>query len=149
MIKVRTNISVVSTSLLNKIAVLKNPQQFLRPVAIDVLALMTERIHEDGKAADGSQIGNYNNNYLKLRQGKHKRNADSKIIVSLTRQLENNWSVIATTNGWGIGFTNATNAQKLKWVEEQKSKKIGALTTKEKEYAIIKLDKVIKEALNK
>jgi hypothetical protein len=148
-IRVKTNISVVSSSLLNKIAVLKNPQQFLRPVAIDALALMTERIHEEGKAADGSPIGTYSNNYLKLRQGKYKRNGDTKITVSLTRQLENTWSVIATTNGWGIGFTNVTNAQKLKWVEEQKSKKIGALTTKEKEYAITKLEKVIKEALSK
>ena len=148
MITVKTNINVVSTRLLRKLDVLRNPKPLLRLVALDVLVLITERIHEEGKAADDSKIGEYNNNYLRLRQKKNKRSADKKIIVSLTRQLENDWSVLATEKGWGIGFKNNLNAQKLQWVEEQKNKKIGALTKSEKEYAINKLKNLIGKELN-
>ena len=149
MITVKTNINVVTTSLLKKLEILRNPKPLLRPVALDVVVLMTERIHEEGQAADNTQIGEYNNNYLRLRQSKNKRSGSKKIIVSLTRQLENDWSVVATDKGWGIGFKNATNAQKLKWVELNKKKKIGALTKKEREYAITKLKKLIDLELSK
>lgn len=149
MITVKTNINVVTTSLLKKLEILRNPKPLLRPVALDVVVLMTERIHEEGQAADNTQIGEYNNNYLRLRQRKNKRSGSKKIIVSLTRQLENDWSVVATDKGWGIGFKNATNAQKLKWVELNKKKKIGALTKKEREYAITKLKKLIDLELSK
>lgn len=148
MITVKTNISVVGTRLLRKLDILRNPKPLLRLVALDVVVLMTTRIHEEGKAADDSKIGEYNNNYLRLRQKKNKRSADKKIIVSLTRQLENDWSVIPTKKGWGIGFKNSLNAQKLQWVEEQKKKKIGALSKSEKEYAINKIKKLVSEELN-
>lgn len=148
MIKINTNIRVVSASLIKKIETLRNPKPLLREVAFDVLAMMDERIHEDGKAADGSQIGEYNSNYLRLRQKKYKLSGNKKIIVVLTRELRQNWGVIATTGGWGIGFTNPNNAQKLAWVEEQKNKKIGALTKSEREYAIDKLKKLVDRELN-
>jgi hypothetical protein len=149
MITIKTNINVVATSLIKKLEILRNPKPLLRTVALDVLVLMTARIHEDGKAADGGEIGTYNNNYLRLRQKRFKRSADKKIILSQTRQLENDWSVIGTENGWGIGFKNNANAQKLKWVEEIKKKKIGALTDSEKEFAITKFQKLVQIELNK
>jgi hypothetical protein len=145
MITVKT---IIKSSLLQKLEILKNPKPLLRPVALDVVALMTERIHEKGEAADGSQIGSYNNQYLRLRQKKFKRSGDKKIIVSLTRQLENDWAVLATQQGWGIGFNNPLNAQKMIWVEEQKGKKIAALADSEKDYAINKLKKLIDEQVN-
>ena len=149
MITVKTNIGIVGPKLLQKLAVLRDPAPLLRPVAFDVLTMLTERIHEEGKAADGNPIGEYNSSYLKLRQKKFKRTADKKIIVSQTRQLENDWSVIATPKGWGIGFKNSFNAQKLKWVEEVKNKKIAALTQVEKTYAIQKLQTLVHAELNK
>ncbi len=149
MITIKSNISVVSQGLLKKLQLLRDPKPLLRPVAFDVLALMVERIHEKGQAADGSQIGSYNRNYLSLRKRKYKRSGDSKIIVSLTRQLENDWAVKATPNGWGIGFNNPFNAQKMKWVESQKKKKIAALATTEKDYAFDKLKKLVNEEMTK
>lgn len=147
MITMNSNIKIVTTALLKKLEILRDPKPLLRPVAFDVLAMVTERIHEKGLAADGSQIGTYNSQYLKLRQKKFKRNSDSKITVSLTRQLENDWAVIASPTGWGIGFNNPLNAQKMKWVEQQKNKRIAALTTGEKDYAITKLKKLMNEAI--
>lgn len=149
MITVKTNISIVSSQLIKKLQVLKDPKPLLRPVAFDVLSLITERIHEKGQAADGQAIGTYNNNYLRLRQRKFKRSSDPSIIVSATRQLENDWAVIATERGWGIGFNNPFNAQKMRWVEEQKGKKIAALTASEKDYAINKFKKLVSEQLSK
>lgn len=158
MITVKININVVSERLVKRLSVLQNPKPLLRPVAEDVLSMMTERIHEEGKAADGGQIGTYNNNYLKLRQGKkYNRTSDKKIIVSLTRRLENDWGVISTDKGYGIGFLNRqkgtakepVSSDKMKYVEAQKSKKIAALTDSERNYAMTKFKKLVQEALEK
>jgi phage gpG-like protein len=146
-IRVRTNINLVQGSLIKKLEAIRNPKPLLRIVALDVIALVTERIHEEGKAADGGEIGQYSNRYLQLRQGKFKRSGDKKVIVSLTRQLENDWAVIATDRGYGIGFNNPFNINKIRWVESQKGKKIGSLTDAERRYAIEKLKSLVRETL--
>ena len=146
-IQVRTNINLVQSSLIKKLEALRNPKPLLRIVALDVISLVTERIHDEGKAADGGDIGQYSNRYLRLRQAKFKRSADKKVILSLTRQLENDWAVIATDRGYGIGFNNKLNVQKIRWVEAQKGKKIGSLTEKERSYAIEKLKALVREEL--
>lgn len=181
MITVRANIDLVGAALGKKLAVLSNPKTILRPIAFDMAAIVTERIHEKGQAADESQIGTYSPGYMKLRTGdygnakkgksgkmagkvtdpgaftrgkkkgqqrpRYNRSSDTKIIVSLTRQLENDWSVIETTKGWGIGFKNPLNAQKIKWVSENKKKKIAGLTPGELEYAKNRINTEIKKQL--
>ncbi len=147
-VTIKTNINIVSQSILRKLNILLDREFLLRPVAFDVIALMTERIHGRGEASDGNQIGTYKNQYLKLRQQKFKRNSDPKIIVSLTRQLENDWSVIATDRGYAIGFLNVFNAQKARWVEANKGKKIFSLSESEKEYVTGKLQQLTTDALN-
>jgi len=153
-IKVKSNINVVGTSLLKKLEILRDPRPLLRPVAFDVLALMTERIHERGQAGDGSQIGTYNNRYLRIRQKKFKRNGDTKIIVSRTRDLENDWGVVGTPRGYAIAFiknvdrNGVANSDKIKWVGEQKGKRIAVLTKSEREYAISRLNILLKQQLS-
>lgn len=102
MITVKTNIEVVTTALLNKLELLRDPRPLLRPVALDVLNLMNERIHEQGKAADDSLIGTYSIGYLKFRS-ENGRGKDSKVIASFTRQLSSALNVTATDKGYGIG----------------------------------------------
>jgi hypothetical protein len=148
MITVKSNIKVVTGRIKQQIEQLKNKEYLLRPVAIEVIPLMTERIHQKGEASDGGQIGTYNNSYLKLRQNKYKRDASTKVIVSLTRQLENNWSVIATPNGYGIGFTNPFNLQKARWVEGIKDKIIFNLSKSEQQYAVDRINELVADALN-
>ena len=116
-INVNTNIAEVNARILAKLAKLKDKETLLRPLCFDLLELMKLRIHEKGLNAKGSAIGKYSNTYLKYRQRKHNRSADSKVIISLTRQLENDWSVIATSKGYGIGFKNPFNYQKSIWIE--------------------------------
>jgi hypothetical protein len=134
-ISINTNLPEVADRLIEKLKKLKDNEYLLRPVCVDLIDLMTKRIHIDGIDRDGGQIGTYNSAYLKYRQNKHKRTSDTKIIVSLTRQLENDWSVIATKNGYGIGFKNKFNLQKARWVEQIKDKNIFSLAGNELTHA--------------
>lgn len=147
MITIKTNIKVVANLIKEKLDKLNDREYLLRPVAFDVMDLITKRIHRDGKASDESQIGTYNSSYLKLRQAKYSRSADKKIIVSLTRQLENDWSVLGTQRGYGIGFKNPLNTQKARWVEENKGKKIFNLSKPEFDFAIARINDLVSEAL--
>lgn len=131
MVTIKTNIGEVTQAIKDKLAKLTDKENLPRILAFDTIDLMTKRIHIDGKAADEGQIGTYNKSYLKLREAKYNRSSDTKIIVSLTRQLENNWSVIATGKGYGVGFLNPFNLQKARWVEENKGKKIFSLSNSE------------------
>jgi hypothetical protein len=146
---ITTNLKDVVTHLGQSLSTIMDKNYLLRPVAIEVLPMITERIHKNGEASDGSQIGTYSNNYLKYARSKAKRGVDPKIIVSLTRQLENNWSVLETSNGYGIGFTNPFNADKLRWVEEQKGKVIANLSEGEINYAIERVNELVADAISK
>lgn len=154
MITIKSNIKVVSGRIKQQLEQLKNKEYLLRPVAVEVIPMMTERIHKKGIASDGGQIGTYSNGYLKLRERGNKkqqipvRGSDSKVIVSLTRKLEGNWSVIATTNGYGIGFTNPFSLQKARWVEGIKDKTIFILSQSEQQYAVDRINELIADALS-
>ena len=142
MIKVSSNIGSVAHSLSSMMKGMRANvnDQLLRVIATSELALVKHRIHTEGRKADGSQIGTYNNAYLKLREKKYNRNSDPKIIFSLTGQMENDLGVIATDNGYGIGFKieaskknkkqTTTLAQIAEWLEEKKGK-VYSLTSDE------------------
>lgn len=115
-ITVNTNIGEVSDRIRTKLAKLKDKEYLLRPVCFDLIELMKKRIHENGLNASDTAIGTYSNSYMRERK-KHERSDDRKVIISLTRQLENDWSVIATARGYGIGFKNPFNLQKAIWVQ--------------------------------
>jgi len=66
----------------------------------------------------------------------YNRTADTKVILSLTRQMENDLSVVETSGGYGIGYLNPDNLKKARWCEETYKKKIlSKLTTEEIELA--------------
>lgn len=141
MVSITSNIGVVTDIIREDLEKLVSPEYIPRALAFDLIDQMTKRIHVDGIAANGSEIGTYNSDYLKLRQRKYQRSSDPKIIVSLTRQLENDWSVIAVDNGYGIGFLNPLNFQKAGWVEAIKKKAIFSLTSSELDF----VDKTVQE----
>lgn len=147
MATIKTNIGEVNERIEGKLAKLGDKEYIPRILSFDLIDLMTKRIHVDGLAADESQIGTYNSQYLKLRQRKYSRSADQKIIVSLTRQLENDWSVIATNAGYGIGFLNPLNFQKARWVEENKGKKIFNLSPTEQQYVNDTVNQLVRDVL--
>lgn len=147
MATVTTNISAVIDKLQSNFEKLRDREYLLRPLAIETIPLMKERIHERGEASDGSQIGSYANSYMAER-ARNNRGESRKIIVALTSQLEQDWSVQPTPTGYGIGFNNVFNVQKMGWVEEQKSKIISNLAAGEKEYITERLQELVTEAFD-
>lgn len=145
---VKLDFSKFTQDLEQRINKLKDKDYLLRPVATELIPLMTRRIHQNGVASDGAQIGTYSSSYLKLRQDKYNRSGDTKVIVALTSQLENDWAVIATDSGYAVGFNNPFNLQKARWVEEIKGKAIFSLTTEEQQFVNERFQELINNALN-
>lgn len=115
MIRVIFDKSKLASSVKEKVIEVIGPTSTIyRQIALDLIPIIQERIHVQGKAADGNEIGNYSLQYIKIRQ-RNKRNSDPKVILSLTRQMENDYAVVATQRGWGIGFNNQFNLNKAKW----------------------------------
>lgn len=126
---------------LNKIA---KTDVIERAVATNMLAVTADRIFNQGKAADGSQIGTYSEGYMKQR-AKNNYPSSSTVILQATRQMANDWSVISTGKSLGLGFKNSINADKSEWVEGTYNKKIFSHTDQEKE----QINNIIQRELNK
>lgn len=172
MIKIKTNINKVVEVNIAALKQLADTDKMLRTAATTVLPMMKKRIHEEGKDADGSQIGTYSKGYMKVRTGnfsnatrvtkgankgklkdagvftdrtirlnkntgvftgeekvgkqrpRYNRTSDTKVILSLTRQMENDMKVIPLKSGsYGIGYSNSINYDKSQWCEETYNKK--------------------------
>lgn len=149
-IRLKFDVKKLSADLQARLALIANPETLLRPVAFDLVAQMTERIHERGTGSDGAPIkaGGYSEGYLRYRQEKHNRSADPKVIISLTRQLENDWSVVAFGKGYGIGFKNPFNYQKAGWMHDLFGDRIFKLSADEKAYAQKRFKELISEQFN-
>lgn len=147
-VTIKSNISSVVGRIKAKFDKLNDKEYLLRPVCSGLIDLMTKRIHTDGQASDGGQIGIYSKGYLAVREKKYKRGGDPKVIISLTRQLENDWSAIATERGYGIGFLKLLNYNKSQWVQETYNKKIFKMTVAEHQYAIDYINDLAKRIAN-
>jgi hypothetical protein len=179
MIQYTSNISQIVRLKIEQIALLQNPDQLLRTVALAVLPELKKRVHVEGKDSSGAQIGTYSPGYMKLRTGNYgnadrfsrgakkgqvknsgvststgkarpnyHRSADDKVILSLTRQMENDLSVMPAGSGYGIGYNNPFNYQKSQWNEETYKKDIWELTQEERDLAIRVANDFAEQALN-
>ena len=121
MLTYSSNIADIAGTLLKQIKGLEtggpNNDKVLRAIADSALSLVRPRIHQQGKRADGQPIGTYSNSYLNYRVKKKNRENDSKVVLSLTRNMENDFQVIATDTGYGLGFNNPDNVKKADWLQ--------------------------------
>ena len=99
--------------------------------AVSLMAVMRERIHVQGKDSSGAPIGTYTPAYMRTRV-KAKRGTSTKVILSLTRAMEDSYEVYPIANGYGIGFNTMENMQKAHWCEDTYKKPIFAPTTEER-----------------
>lgn len=75
----------------------------------------------------------------------YNRTADTKVVVSLTRQMENDFKVVATDQGYGLGYSNEENFKKAGYVEETYGEEIFGLTQGETDLAVqIAADELLK-----
>lgn len=99
--------------------------------AVSLMAVMRERIHTQGKDSSGAPIGTYTPAYMRTRI-KAKRGTNTKVILSLTRAMEDSYEVYPIANGYGIGFNTMENMQKARWCEDTYKKPIFAPTAEER-----------------
>lgn len=124
-------VNIPLTGRLSKMVSQQSMDTLVRTVAQTMLGATRERIHEDGLNSRNSPIGTYSPEYIKVRARKYNRGTSSKVILSLTGAMENDWSVIPTGNlSYGLGFKNSFNADKAGWMEDEYGK-IYALTPDE------------------
>lgn len=103
--------------LLSKLEMIKDaPKEISLVGATAILPSVHERIHIDGLKADGTAIGEYTIPYLRIRK-KNNRGTDLKKILSLTRQMENDFTVVESGEKAGLGFNNEDNFNKASWQE--------------------------------
>lgn len=110
--------------------------EMTRLQAFSLLAVMKDRIHVQGKDSNGTQIGTYTPAYIKYVRKKEGRGVDNKVILSLTRQLENGYQVEQIPNGYAITLRSNEDMQKARWCEETYRKPIFAPTAEERAMVI-------------
>ena len=93
-----------------------NAKSISREVANNIFPIIKNRVHNEGKNSNDQPIGTYKNSYLELRQKKG-RTADTKVIFSLTGDMENDFSVQETNDGWGLGFHRDINGKKAQGLQ--------------------------------
>lgn len=64
------------------------------------------------------------------------RTDNTKVIISLTRQLEGDYAPAPTDKGYGVSFKNRHNYDKSQWVEATYGKPIFPLTTGEEKICV-------------
>ncbi len=124
------NLPTVLNTLSFKLTALQK-DQMTRLQATSLLAVLRDRIHVQGKDSSGAAIGTYTPAYIRTRV-KAKRGSSSKVILSLTRAMEDSYEIYPIENGYGIGFNTMENMQKARWCEDTYKKPIFAPTAEER-----------------
>jgi hypothetical protein len=178
-ITVETNIDKLISSLKGDLSSLQKGGEhyngILRQVATSTLGVMKMRIHEEGKASSGGDIGQYSTKpaYISINEpvrvslrpiGKTKqstfktgkkagqdhktryfvngykeyktaagRNLLGKVNLSLSGQLNSQFTVIPTNEGWGLGWADKEKLERAKGFEKKYSKPIYNLSQEELE----------------
>ena len=115
---------------IDKIKQLQDPKN-INPILLTVHQQVKRRIHDQGKAANNSQIGTYSLGYLKTRQKKG-LGGNKKVILEFTGQMRRDFVPIKQGQYIvGSGFNNLENVKKSRWVERTYKKIIYALTRRE------------------
>lgn len=144
-----TGIQELVSRLRSKLLTITEKDAVTKIVATTMAGVVRDRIHEKGQNADGQQIGNYSDLYLRTRE-KNNRGRNPRVIISLTRELENDFALsitnpIKTDGGWGIGFirnpnrsekgtfTHSDISEYMEWIYEAK---IWDLTKNERKQVI-------------
>jgi len=134
---------------------LSDKESLLRPVCVELSGIMNDRIHEQGKASDDSEIGQYKTSYLRMREAFNHPRTERKVILVLSRKLSNSWGAFATDKGYAVGFTDSaategvTGLKKIQYAEEHFGKKIGDMTKEEETYAFERLNELSTEIIGR
>ena len=128
-----TNDTSAIVKITAKLQSLEQSDALLREIASTMLAETRERIHEEGKNVNDSNIGTYKKSYLEWRMENGYKTSGSNVKLFLTGQMQNDYKVVPQSKTkYGLGFSNTFNGDKATWAEE-KYGKIYGLTKSELE----------------
>lgn len=148
MITFSSNSAQVLGALIQKIREGFQMEKLTRAAAVAVLPEMRKRVHVDGQDSRNTPIGEYSDSYLNERERKN-RGRNTKVILSLTRQMENDLHALPGERGWGIGYLNAFNAKKARENEQRyRSKILTDLTLREREIVHTVINEEVKNAIS-
>ena len=125
----RSNVQEVLGRLKNQLAQVDGPvlSKITRTIATTLVASNVRRIHNDGRAVDGSDIGHYKSkSYEEIRIKKGKR--VDKVNLDFTGKLSKEFTIEADTQGIGVGFSTPYGANLQDNLEEKYGKKIWGTT---------------------
>jgi hypothetical protein len=106
----------------------------VRAIASDVAASNVSRIHNDGKAVDGSSIGSYSPEYSNHRKKKGRQT--NYVDLSFTGKLSKEFLPDSVgTNEIGVGFLTPYGAELSEHLEEKYRKKIWGVTQEDERVA--------------
>ena len=153
MLKITSNLQEVTADLTARLKAINETSgevrdQMLRTIALDTVAQMKQRIHIEGLNSKDAPIGEYSNAYLKRRE-QYNRGSSRKVIISLTRQLENDFNIVSGNGatGYGLGFKNPDNADKAEYVQD-KYGDIYKPTDAEVAHMVVVAEQFINDILN-
>ena len=116
-----------------------------RAALITVLAFYKDRIFVEGKDANGRLTKTYTKKYIKVR-AINNRGSNPKKIFSLTRQLENDLTLLA--GSLSFGCNNPHNYDKTQWLQAMEGTEIfDNLTSEELDLLIKVFDFEVKKRL--
>jgi hypothetical protein len=141
-----SNIYQVIGDLVTSINALEYAETVSRAAAAAVMPELRERIHERGEKPDGSPIGTYSEKYEALREKKYNRTEGDKVVLSLTSNLEQSYTLAAQDNGYTIGVLGDLNAKKIEWLTERYGN-VWELSQREKEMAKIAAEDTARKLL--
>ena len=118
MLRIESNMDVVVSKLATSMSKI-DIDKMTRLQASSLMAMIRKRVHVEGKASDDSPIGNYTKSYKERVRPKYGRKEGYKVVLSLTRSMENGMVLYPIPNGTGIGYVTKELLQRAKWQEKR------------------------------
>lgn len=142
----KSNVQEVLGNLKRQLEQVKGPvlSKIVRTIGTTLVASNVRRIHNEGRAVDGSDIGQYKSKaYEKIRIEKGKR--VDKVNLDFTGKLSKEFSLEADSQGIGVGFATSYGADLQEVLEEKYNKKIWGVTQEDEGVN----EEIAKDAINK
>jgi hypothetical protein len=132
----KSNAKQVLNPLLTKLRGLKPNviDKVTREVAADLVGSNTRRIHNEAKAVDGSDIGDYKDGSYKKKREKLDKRTD-KVNLSFSGQLSKEFSFEPTGGTVSVGFLTEYGANLHEVLEENYNKTIWGVTQEDERLA--------------
>jgi hypothetical protein len=145
----RSNVREVLGPLKKKLEGIKPNvlDKLTRTIAADLVSSNMSRIHNEGKAVNGSDIGDYIDGPYKKKREKRQKRVD-KVNLDFSGKLHKEFSLEANSQGIGVGFTSEYGANLQEVLEEKYNKTIWGVTREDESVAEKESIKAINKYLN-